>query len=103
RFTRILRNGYDMLTEKGEVHVTQKTAYPFHLWEIEKLGQEVGLGELTRQISISGMTLVIETREEIDAEATSLFLLENPGPSSLSNISIYVSVMSKNETVLMCN
>ncbi|XVE50919.1 hypothetical protein DITRI_Ditri01bG0202000 [Diplodiscus trichospermus] len=38
-----LRNAWDMLNEKGEVHITSKTAHPFNLWEIEKLGNEVGL------------------------------------------------------------
>ncbi|GFP90972.1 uncharacterized protein at4g26485 [Phtheirospermum japonicum] len=38
-----MRNGCNMATEKGEVHVTHKTAYPFSKWEIEELGQEAGL------------------------------------------------------------
>lgn len=33
----------NMLKEKGEVHVTHKTANPFDRWEIEKLAEEVGL------------------------------------------------------------
>ncbi|KAK6123843.1 hypothetical protein DH2020_042410 [Rehmannia glutinosa] len=37
------KNGYDMVTDKGEIHVTHKTAHPFNLWDIEKLGQEAGL------------------------------------------------------------
>ncbi|KAL3623864.1 hypothetical protein CASFOL_032680 [Castilleja foliolosa] len=38
-----MRNGFNMLTEKGEVHVTHKTAYPFSKWGIEGLGEESGL------------------------------------------------------------
>ncbi|KAL3643317.1 hypothetical protein CASFOL_014132 [Castilleja foliolosa] len=38
-----LRNGRNMLTEKGEIHVTHKTEYPYSEWEIVKLGQDAGL------------------------------------------------------------
>ncbi|KAJ7982724.1 DUF2431 domain protein [Quillaja saponaria] len=38
-----LRNAREMLTENGEIHVTHKAAYPYNKWNIEKLGQEVGL------------------------------------------------------------
>lgn len=37
-----MQNAYEMVAEKGEVHITHKTAYPFSQWEIEKLGQEAG-------------------------------------------------------------
>ncbi|WRX28529.1 25S rRNA (uridine-N(3))-methyltransferase BMT5-like - like 1 [Theobroma cacao] len=39
-----LRNASDMLTDRGEVHITHKTAHPFGEWKIEKLAKEVGLG-----------------------------------------------------------
>ncbi|KZV46779.1 hypothetical protein F511_15339 [Dorcoceras hygrometricum] len=42
-----LRNAARMLMisyrEKGQVHITHKTAYPFSAWEIEKLGKDAGL------------------------------------------------------------
>ncbi|EYU27490.1 hypothetical protein MIMGU_mgv1a021265mg, partial [Erythranthe guttata] len=38
-----LRNGREMLTRRGEIHVTHKTSYPFTEWGIEELGREVGL------------------------------------------------------------
>ncbi|KAL7186805.1 hypothetical protein ACSBR2_028515 [Camellia fascicularis] len=38
-----LSSASGMLTDNGEVHVTHKTAYPFNLWEIDKLAEEVGL------------------------------------------------------------
>ncbi|XVF76978.1 hypothetical protein PTKIN_Ptkin14bG0003100 [Pterospermum kingtungense] len=43
-----LWNAYEMLTENGEVHITHKTAYPFSMWNIEKLAEEVGLGLLNK-------------------------------------------------------
>ncbi|XVF76973.1 hypothetical protein PTKIN_Ptkin14bG0003000 [Pterospermum kingtungense] len=43
-----LRNAYEMLTEKGEVHITHKTAHPFNVWNIEKLAEEVGLRLLNK-------------------------------------------------------
>ncbi|XP_010276750.1 PREDICTED: uncharacterized protein At4g26485-like [Nelumbo nucifera] len=36
-------NARDMLTEKGEVHVTHKTTHPYNKWEVEKLAEEEGL------------------------------------------------------------
>ncbi|XP_042499809.1 uncharacterized protein At4g26485-like [Macadamia integrifolia] len=44
-----LSSARDMLTSKGEVHVTHKTSYPFYLWEVEKLAEEVGLN-LTEEV-----------------------------------------------------
>ncbi|KAG7957985.1 hypothetical protein I3843_11G202800 [Carya illinoinensis] len=38
-----LRNAFDMLTEDGEIHITQKTAYPFSNWKIKKLAKKIGL------------------------------------------------------------
>ncbi|XP_044473267.1 uncharacterized protein At4g26485-like [Mangifera indica] len=38
-----LGSARNILKEKGEVHVTHKTANPFDRWEIEKLAEEVGL------------------------------------------------------------
>ncbi|XP_059658891.1 uncharacterized protein At4g26485-like [Cornus florida] len=38
-----LRSARVILTWNGEVHVTHKTTYPYNEWEIEKLGEEVGL------------------------------------------------------------
>ncbi|KAK6149456.1 hypothetical protein DH2020_016981 [Rehmannia glutinosa] len=38
-----LKNGYNMVTEKGEIHITHKTAYPFSRWEIEELGHKAEL------------------------------------------------------------
>ncbi|KAL8469606.1 hypothetical protein ACS0TY_032453 [Phlomoides rotata] len=31
-----------MVSERGEVHITHKTGYPFSAWGIEKLGEEAG-------------------------------------------------------------
>ena len=31
-----------MVANNGEVHITHKTASPFSLWDIEKLGKEAG-------------------------------------------------------------
>ncbi|KAI8019350.1 NEDD8-activating enzyme E1 regulatory subunit AXR1 [Camellia lanceoleosa] len=36
-----LSSASGMLTDNGEVHVTHKTTYPFNLWEIDKLADEV--------------------------------------------------------------
>ncbi|KAL7130720.1 hypothetical protein ABFS83_13G152700 [Erythranthe nasuta] len=38
-----LRNGREMLTRRGEIHVTHKIGEPFSQWGIEELGREVGL------------------------------------------------------------
>ncbi|OVA08196.1 protein of unknown function DUF2431 [Macleaya cordata] len=38
-----LQSARDMLAEDGEVHVTHKTTFPFSLWKVDKLGEEVGL------------------------------------------------------------
>lgn len=38
-----LRSGYGMLRERGEIHVTHKTPYPYSMWEIERSGRELGL------------------------------------------------------------
>ncbi|XP_059442235.1 uncharacterized protein At4g26485-like [Corylus avellana] len=38
-----MRSSIEMLTEKGEIHITHKTAYPFNRWEIVELGKEIGL------------------------------------------------------------
>ncbi|XVF76981.1 hypothetical protein PTKIN_Ptkin14bG0003400 [Pterospermum kingtungense] len=43
-----LWNAYEMVTENGEVHIMQKIAHPFSLWNIEKLAEEVGLGLLNK-------------------------------------------------------
>ncbi|KAL6524833.1 hypothetical protein OROMI_030426 [Orobanche minor] len=37
-----LKNAYEMVSERGEVHITHKTAHPFSAWGIEKLGEEAG-------------------------------------------------------------
>ncbi|KAL8462102.1 hypothetical protein ACS0TY_033255 [Phlomoides rotata] len=34
-----LKNAYEMVSERGEVHITHKTGYPFSAWGIEKLGE----------------------------------------------------------------
>ncbi|WCJ19457.1 hypothetical protein M5689_001749 [Euphorbia peplus] len=38
-----LWNACEMVAIKGQVHVTQKTAYPFSEWRIKKLGKEAEL------------------------------------------------------------
>lgn len=37
-----LQNAYEMVAERGEVHVTHKTTHPYCKWEIEELGKEAG-------------------------------------------------------------
>lgn len=38
-----LINASEMLTTKGQVHVTHKTTYPYSEWDIEELAEEAGL------------------------------------------------------------
>ncbi|XP_062012087.1 uncharacterized protein At4g26485-like isoform X3 [Rosa rugosa] len=40
---RFFTSACKMLKERGEVHVTHKTAHPFNKWEIVKLAEEAGL------------------------------------------------------------
>lgn len=37
-----LINASEMLTTKGQVHVTRKTTYPYREWDIEELAEEAG-------------------------------------------------------------
>ncbi|GAB4830158.1 hypothetical protein Ancab_019799 [Ancistrocladus abbreviatus] len=39
-----LRCAKDKLFANGEIHVTQKTTYPFNLWMTEELAEDVGRG-----------------------------------------------------------
>ncbi|XP_012848376.1 PREDICTED: uncharacterized protein At4g26485-like [Erythranthe guttata] len=47
-----MRNGREMLTSRGEIHVTHKTSHPFSQWGIVELGREVGL-VLTEEVNFS--------------------------------------------------
>ncbi|XP_074369615.1 uncharacterized protein At4g26485-like [Apium graveolens] len=38
-----LINASEMLTKKGQIHVTHKTTYPYSEWDIEGLAEEAGL------------------------------------------------------------
>ncbi|KAL6999075.1 25S rRNA (uracil2634-N3)-methyltransferase [Sarracenia purpurea var. burkii] len=40
---RFLRSARGMLSSKGEVHVTHKTAYAFNKWKVEVLAENEGL------------------------------------------------------------